>query len=74
MQFCFCQELCSHYNVGDNKPPNHDVRTKYPCRHWLAMDCEKIFALAELQEYCTGQPMACKIDKIHRLKKELGGG
>ncbi len=70
-KLCSQQEFCHHYKTGDNKPHNHDIRNKYPCLHWLALDCEKMLLLAELQGWTTGEIMSCDISKITRIKREL---
>ena len=71
MKCCFIQEICQHYLTGDNKPNNHDVRNKYPCKRWLAMDCEKMPLLAELGEYATGTVMMCDLAKIKRIREAM---
>ena len=67
---CLYQEVCRHYKTGDNKPKNHDVRNKYPCKQWLAMDCEKMWLLVELQEFATGEIVSCEVAKVRRLTIE----
>ncbi len=71
MNLCFCQEFCLKYETGDTKPKNHDVRNKWPCKRWLAMDCEKIWILGELQEFTTGKVFACETDKIKKIKERI---
>jgi len=68
---CHLQEICQHFITSDNKPKNHDVRSKFPCQHWLAMDCEKMMLLIELNTFATGEIVSCNIEKIRRIKKEL---
>ena len=68
---CPMQEICQHYTTGDNKPKNNDVRHKISCYKWITMECEKIGILAELQEYATGEVMACNLEKIRKIKRGL---
>ena len=67
---CLVQEICRHYTNGINKR-GHYPRVTTPCTRWLLMDCEKIGELSILQEYATGEVMACEVAKIRRIKKEL---
>ncbi len=66
---CPIQDLCQHFITGDNKPPNHNVRIKHPCFKWVSMECPIIDTLATVQEFATGELMACNIQKIKRLKE-----
>jgi len=70
MKLCLYQELCRHYN-NNTKRRVHHIRITEVCKHWLASDCEKIDELMVLQEYITGQPVACNVEKIKRIKGEL---
>ena len=67
-KLCSQQELCRHY-TDSSKRKVHHIRITNPCKHWLALDCEKMLILAELQEFTTGEIMACEIAKINRIKK-----
>ncbi len=66
-KLCSEQEFCRHYTDGSKRRVHH-IRLNNPCRHWLAMDCEKMMLLVELQEFCTGEVTVCDISKIARLK------
>ena len=66
-KLCSEQEFCRHYTDG-SKRRSHHIRIINPCNHWLAMDCEKMMLLAELQEFTTGEIIACDIAKVYRLK------
>ncbi len=68
-KLCLYQEVCQHYKTGDSKPNNHHVRATIPCKYWLAMDCGKIGELSVLQEFTTGDVMACNIEKRKRLRR-----
>ena len=57
---CPIQENCRQYETGDNKPTNHDVRHKHPCRKWLDMTC--VMGL-ELYKHYFGNYPACSIRK-----------
>lgn len=62
---CDEQLTCVSYISGDSKPPNHDVRDKYTCKHWLLLDlkkCQKVRAR-------YGE-IACDIKKTKRIKDE----
>ena len=74
MKHCFVQDICQHYTTGDNKLKGHDTRHHLSCYKWITMECEKIGALAELQEYATGKVMACDIEKIRKIKRGLKNG
>lgn len=67
MKLCPIQEVCRKFKTGDNKPPNNDVRDKYPCKSFLDMSCDMGL---RLQEWIDG-PVACNLEKIRRIKKEL---
>ena len=73
LRLCLVQDVCGHFATGDNRPHNHQVRVTIPCQRWMAMDCEKLPLLAELQEFTTGQIFACNIEKIRKIKRELNG-
>ena len=68
---CKQQFHCVHYSNG-TVSRDHFTRDNIPCKHWLAMDCEKMDAVVELHQFTTGKPMVCDVDKIRRIKKELG--
>lgn len=70
MRLCPYQELCINY-TNNTKRRSHHIRITDPCKHWLLFDCEKIDELMVLQEYITGQPVACNIGKVKRIKGEL---
>jgi len=64
---CPIQEVCPKYENGTiNK--EHFVRLTHPCNQFLAMCCE---TAVQLEMFLTNEPMACNIEKIHRLKSEL---
>ena len=67
---CSQQEFCRHFTDGSKRKVHH-IRITNPCRHWLELDCEKMMLLVELQEFTTGEVMACPIEKHNRIK-ELG--
>jgi len=67
MKTCPTQELCLHFESGDNKPKNHDVRNKFPCVKFLDMSCEES---VRIQLY-LGETLACDINKISRIKRNL---
>ena len=58
MRLCPLQEMCVKYESGDNKPPNHDVRTKYPCVHFFDY-CKMYVEWMNWQ----GEVIACSINK-----------
>ncbi len=66
MKQCPLQELCRDFNTGNNKPPNHDIRNKEICKHWLDMSCS---AIPELYKKIKGKAPSCEIDKVKRIKK-----
>ena len=68
---CHLQEICQHFITSDNKPKNHDVRSKYPCQRWLAMDCEKMMIVLELEKFTTGKVTSCNIEDVKRKKREI---
>ena len=67
---CPIQELCRHYTNGTKRKVHH-IRISDPCNRWVAMDCSQIGILAQLQEYATGEVMACSLEKVRRLKRKL---
>ncbi len=70
MKTCRLQEDCPHFTTGDNKPRNHDVRHKHPCKQYLAMSCRMPLEIS----YFYGEEVACDLGKIARIKKGLKGG
>lgn len=66
MFLCPIQDLCLHYKSG-NKPPNHDVRSKVPCKSFLNMSCEESVRI----QIFLGETLACNIKKVRRIKKEV---
>ena len=62
---CVYAEVCIHYTNG-SKRKSHHIRITNVCKHFLAMDCGKNEELLILQEYTTGQPVACDISKHRR--------
>lgn len=68
MFLCPMQELCIHFTNGTKRKVHH-IRISEPCKKWLDYSCEKIWALSELQEYCTGQPVACNMEKVNAVKR-----
>ena len=73
-ELCPVQDVCIHYKITSRFPPNNDVRNKFPCYKWITMECSKMGALAELQEYATNEVMACNIEKIRKIKRGLKNG
>lgn len=56
---CPLSEVCPYYTSGDNKPPNHDVRSKTPCKLFLDMSCEESLRIQRF----IGETLACPINK-----------
>jgi len=67
MKLCYIQETCPDFEPGDNKPPNNDVRTKYPCVKSLRGVCEMDINL----RLHHGETIACNIEKIREIKEGL---
>ena len=65
MKNCEIAEVCPHYESGDNKPPNNDVRNKIPCVKFLKMSCEMG---VNIQIFLRGEGISCNIEKVKRLK------
>ncbi len=55
---CYIQDICPKFSAGDNKPPNNDVRHKYPCASFIACDCKMYL---NLHNWIEGKGIACKI-------------
>jgi len=68
MKSCPIQEVCRFYTSGDNKPPNNDVRQKFPCKKWLDLSCEMG---VKLQEFISGKPIACNLEDVKRKKEKI---
>ncbi len=66
MPNCPIAEICCRYTSGNNKPPNHDVRTKTPCKSFLDMSC----ALSVEIQLACGETLACDISKIKKIKEK----
>lgn len=66
MPLCPIQDLCPHFKSG-NKPPNQDVRNKFPCQSFLDMSCEESI---RIQLY-LGETIACDIKEVKKKKKAL---
>ena len=45
-----------------------------PCKHWLAMDCEKMSAVLDVYTFTTGRVVACNVQKIGKIKEGLKRG
>lgn len=63
---CPIADICQMYDTGDNKPHNHDVRNKIPCKAFLDFSC--ILSIT-IQQEAMGLTIACDLDKIKRLRK-----
>jgi len=59
---CPVQECCIHYETGDNKPKNNDVRNKYRCRKYVR-GCEMALYV---ETQIMGLTVACDINKGKR--------
>lgn len=57
MKLCPEQEVCKDYKRKDNLPPNHEVRTKYKCLHWVKEECDLL------------QGQSCELAKIKRISE-----
>ena len=64
MKLCPCQENCVHYESGDNKPRNNDVRNKYICIKYLKM-CELAVGY---ERDIMGLVIACPVSKSKKTK------
>ena len=64
-KLCEIQERCPHYSSGDNKPPNHHVRSFTPCVKTLDYSCKMDIKI----RLWLGEEIACDLDKVRRLKK-----
>ena len=73
IKMCMIQDLCRHFKAGRRLPPNNHVRATEPCAHWIAMDCVKMTALAEVYQYATKEEIACNITKRAKIYKEIKG-
>jgi len=67
MRNCPIQELCIDYSSGGNEPPNHDVRDKVPCFHFISMSCP---ALLEILPK-VGESISCNIEEVKEKKRRL---
>ena len=54
---CYLQHECPYFDEGTNKPPNNDVRDKYPCRKYLNDSCDMPILIRTFY----GETIACKI-------------
>jgi len=68
MKQCPIQHICTQYNSGDNKPPNHDVRTHYPCVHFTNSTCNEWLDEA----YKNGDTIACNLKKRKEALENIG--
>ena len=57
MKLCPCQEDCVHYDSGDNKPKNHDVRNKYVCMKYVKMCKLAFFYESEIMGIVSACPI-----------------
>ncbi len=59
LKLCPCQDVCIHYESGDNKPKNNDVRNKFVCSKYLK-GCEYSMYV---ETQIMGLTVSCEIDK-----------
>ena len=69
MKNCPLHEECLEYESGDNKPPNHDVRNKYPCSKFIAMSCPALLEILPM----VGEDMSCNREEVKVKKTKLRG-
>ena len=67
MKLCPIQELCPKYTNGTKRKVHH-IRLVETCKSYLDLSCEMGM---RLQVWITGEPIACDIDKVKRLKEGL---
>ncbi len=65
MKLCPLSEECRDFTTGNNKPPNHHIRTTEPCKSWLDMSCE---AIPYIYKKVKGEYPACKINVREKFK------
>ena len=53
--------LCQHFDTGDSKPKNNDVRDKVPCKLFLDVSCDLSI---RIQLDAMGLTPACKVRRI----------
>ena len=70
MNLCKEQFHCIRYSSGTSSR-DHFTRDHTPCKHWLAMDCEKMSAVLEVYTFTTGRVIACDVGKIRKIKEGL---
>ena len=70
---CIVQASCIHYSSGTSSR-DHYTRDHVPCKHWLAMDCEKMSAVLDVYTFTTGRVVACNVQKIGKIKEGLKRG
>ena len=58
---CPISDICVNYISGDNKPPNHHVRTSIPCVRFLDFSCE---LSVQIQTEAMGLVIACKARRV----------
>ncbi len=61
LKLCPIQYLCQKFSTGTRRPPNNDVRHRYPCHAWVSVKCPVLLDINMVMEYATGEKMACKI-------------
>ena len=57
-------EVCTRFDSGDNKPPNHHVRLSFPCIHFNGEFCEDKIVGARVGD-------ACSIEKRNKALKKV---
>lgn len=63
MENCLHSEYCRHYTDGVNRKSDHHIRVTKPCTKYLALSCEKMSLIMEMETFCTGKEQACSIGK-----------
>ena len=61
---CEQWEVCTKYDSGDNRPPNHNVRLNFPCIHFNGEWCEDPVVGAKKGD-------SCDITKRHELLRNV---
>lgn len=64
-RLCYIQESCPEYESGDNKPPNHHVRSTIPCKKTMA-DCDMDIKL----RLWYGETIACKVKGVNNENRQ----
>jgi len=68
MKNCPVSDICPDYKTGNNKPPNHHVRSIVPCEEFLKGTCHIAALIQWKVEGSKG--ISCRLDKHKEDKND----